>query len=447
MASAYFLISSVLLLLTLLIVAGSRQVRFGRLLVVAVLLYGITIKPLFVVLELPSADFIADFVLYPLTEQQYWSGSTFLLAYYGLFLLAMIAAGRTLAHVRVRPAALEIERFRLGRVVFVLGVGLLGMLAFFYQNPDLLTGASKNVLAADDVASYQGSGISRTLCSALYFVPFLMLVNVRNNYRRKASLLVLWIAALAWLGFNFLADQRGGMLFATVSWLIAYAGFIGPVRFRYLFALGVVVGAMVLVRTALRIASGAEGALASLDQVLGNYIGRNFVENAKTLIIMDAVPQSLPQMYGSSYLDSLLILVPRALLPDKQTVNLDTIIGISVFDCDAIGACGVPPGLIAESFVNFGFGGIVVMLVIAGVVTAWLDWRATGGGSWYRIFYASSLVYFGMAALGSGISSFTTQLIMSALVLTFAYYVSLSRGRFVEPQPQSPGRGARAAPA
>ena len=403
-------------------IRGSRFRAYGRGFAVLVLLDGLLVKPIFVALGLPSDEFIAEFILAPLSTSEYWAGSVLLLGCYALFIGAMIFTSLLLRHVRRDPIPQHGVCFLLGRSWAVMAIGMLGLIVFFSQNPELLTGASKNILATDDLAGYSGSGGLRLLISILYFIPFLMLVNISAGYKVRGSLQLMWTSAFAWVAFGFFSDQRGAILFSVFSWLIAYRSFIGKIGIKHLVVAAGLALSMVFVRTVLRLTTDDGGLLALADEIVGNYIGRNLVENAKTLIIMRSIPEQLAYSYGGSYLDSLLILIPRSLFAAKQTVNLDTVIGMSVFGCEVFGACGVPPGLIAESYLNFGIVGLPVMLLLCGSLTAWLDWKAASGTILFRVFYAASFVYFGLAVLGSSISSFATQAVMDAFVLLFAYF-------------------------
>lgn len=429
MTTLYFMLATTLLAAAATSLRGSRFPSYGRWLSVLVLFYGLLVKPIFVAFALPSEDFIAAFILDPLTSAEYWSGSVLLLGAYTLFVGAMISTSQMLRRqrpVQWPPRALQ---FQVGRCWGMTAVGLLGMVAFFSQNVDLLTGASKNILAKDDLADYSGRGGLRLLISILYFIPFLMLANLRAGYKLRASRRLLWTAALAWIAFGFFSDQRGVIVFSVLSWLIGYRGFVGKISTKRLVAAGVIALGMMFVRTVLRVATDDGGLLALADEVIGNYIGRNMVENAKTLIILRSIPEQLAYSYGGSYLDSLLILVPRSLFAAKQTVNLDTVIGMSVFGCEVFGACGVPPGLVAESYYNFGAFGVPLLMLACGGLVAWLDHKAGRGTTLFRIYYAATLVYFGLAVLGSSISSFATQAVTDAIVLLFACNVAMRRRR------------------
>jgi hypothetical protein len=424
LTALYFFLALVLVGTAALSLRRSRFPIYGRAFAVIVLTYGLLLKPVFVACELPSKDFIAEFLLAPLTEAEYWLGSIYLLVAYALYVGSMVGTAHLLGRARraaSRPGGLT---FEVARAWILLFIGSVGLVAFFSQNVELLFGASKNILAAGDLADYGSSGGLRLLISLLYLIPFLMIVNVGAGKNVAASLRLMWCAALLWIAFGFFSDQRGAIFFSIVSWLIAYRGFVGKIRTRTLGTAAAIALAMVLLRSILRLTSDAGGQLAAADELLGNYIGRNLIENAKTLIIIKSIPEHLSYAFGRSYLDSFLILIPRSLFPDKATVNLDTVIGMTVFGCEAFGACAVPPGLIAESYLNFGVLGLPVMMLLCGCMTAWLDWKSAGRSVAFRILYAGTLVYFGISALGSGISSFLTQATMDSSIFFVAYLFS-----------------------
>ena len=422
MITVYFFLSIAVVLAAASSLKDNRASIYGRMFAVLGMSYGLLIKPLFVALDLPSEDFIQENILSPLTASEYWNGSVLLLGCYALFVFAMLVTSALLGHDRPRRVEHRVVRFSVGNAWLLTVVGLIGVAAFLAQNPDFLAGASKNVLATEDLSEYSGGGALRLVISILYFMPFLMISNIGAGYRRDASRRLLWVSALAWVTFGFLSDQRGMIIFSLFSWFVMYRLAVGPIPKKHLITATAFALVMILVRTTMRLATEDGGALAAADDIIGNYIGRNLVENGKTLIIIKSVPDRLDYAFGSTYLDSMLILVPRSLLEAKATVNIDTIIGMGVFDCRLYGACGVPPGLIAESFFNFGILGVLIMMPLCGWLTAWLDWKATRGGTLLRTLYAASLVYFALSVLGSSVAAFTTQFIMHILILLITYH-------------------------
>ncbi len=387
-----------------------------------VLFYGLIIKPIFVALSLPSEEIIDVFVLSPLTLSEYWSGSTLLLSAYGLFVIAMVLTSHFLSRFRKPLPKNGDFYFSPRRAFLLLIIGFFGFSCFLWIHPELLIGANKNVLASDDLSSYSGDGVLRLLISFLYIIPFFMLVNIAQNQRQISSKKILLLSAFFWILFSVISDQRGLILFSVLSWVFACNTFVLSLRRKYVLLMLGLATSLVLIKSLQRLGADGSNFVESFNDIIVNYIGRNFVENGKSLIIINAIPDKLSFSYGTSYLDSVLILIPRSLLTSKVTVNLDTIIGNNVFGCTSFGSCAIPPGLLAESYYNFGFPWVILMALLCGWMTAWLDWKSTNSSQLFRLFYVSTLVYFSISVLGSGVASFITQLMAYSVILIFAWY-------------------------
>lgn len=400
----------------------------ARLLSVVTLFHGLAIKPIFVALSIPSYEFIDDFILSPLTRSDYWQGSLALQGCYWLFVLAMFFTTHFLKNLQITRSINKTIYFETGASIALLIIGLLGFFYFTLENPSLLMGANKNVLASDSLDAYSGNGILRLITSVLSILPFLMLINIGNKYKIKLSIAIFLSSAISWILFGIVSDQRGLIIFSMLVWLVAYNMFVDKLRLKYLLIVLFLAASIVTVKTAFRLSNDDSRVIESVNDIVGNYIGRNFIENGKTLIVIDAIPNSLQFSYGESYLDSILILLPRSLFPSKLTVNLDTIIGNSIFGCNSFGACAVPPGLIAESYLNFGPIWVILSVLMCGFLTAWLDWKSSHSSYFFKVFYVSNLVFFGIAALGSGIASFITQTLTCLLVLCPVFYIPKRTG-------------------
>jgi len=227
-----------------------------------------------------------------------------------------------------------------------------------------------------------------------------------------------------WLAFCFLSDQRGALLFSVVTYLIAYHRYISRVSKITTLTTVSLALALVVVRTVLRIQSGAGAFQEDFANVLGNFVGQNLIEHAKMISIVKAVPEFIDFQYGFTYLNAILQLIPRALFPAKPFVNLDTTIGNQVFDCNMFGACAVPPGLLAESYLNFGVAGVALLPMAMGVLIGKIDsaFKNAERGCLYDLFYLASLLYLGMAILGSGISSSITSVITQGAAATALWF-------------------------
>lgn len=398
--------------------------------VLLVMFHGLVVKPIFIFLELPNRTLLELTLLQKISFDEYWFGSLLVLVPYTFFLMSMFLVGR------YRPNQVPAVNNHLRMVAFnekalcVIGLmALLGVVAFFIQFPQMLETANKNTLSTDDLTEYSSGGIWRTLAEMSYLSSLCSLVNLGLKRRVLFNHVLFAGLAFLWLGFCLLSDQRGAMTFSIVTYLVAYSRWVRPVSRKVMILIGMVVLALVVGKTAMRLqGEGAEPG-TDLAAIAANFIGQNFIENGKTVSIIKAVPQTLDYQFGKTYLDGLLILVPRVLFPNKTTVNLDTLIGNAVFDCGFFGACAVPAGLIGEAYLNFGMLGVAFIAFLSGALVGWIDrkFRTPQIGRISELFFVYSLLFFGMSILGSGYSSVITQLVMQALVMAMVVAIAGQR--------------------
>lgn len=393
----------------------------GRILTVVVISYGLLFKSLFVALELPNKKFIELFVLGPLSVDEYWFGSILLLIFYFIYVASMFFCGIAFRWRKVEISTTQNTHFSTRYSSVLVLVGLIGFFLFFYNHPGLLTGSSKNILAARDAKDYSGDGVLRSMIGFLYAIPFFMMANMQIGYKKKASQRLIALSVLLWMLFAFFSDQRGVLLFSFFSWIIYYNSVVRTIEKKYIYSCTVLAVILVVFKTASRLSSAVSVDTGLFGEIIGNYVGRNFVENGKALIIMSAADRDIPFMFGKTYLDAVLILIPRSFYPDKSIVNLDTFVGIKVFGVEVFGAGAVPPGLLAESYLNLGFIGMVIMAIFTGWLTAIFDWKFSRSGLKYKIFYAVNLVYFGISVVGSGVSSYITQTLINIITFSISW--------------------------
>jgi hypothetical protein len=160
--------------------------------------------------------------------------------------------------------------------------------------------------------------------------------------------------------------------------------------------------------------------------VLANFAGKNFIDITKTISIFDSQHELRS---GSTFLDMFSILIPRSLFPEKQTVNIDTLIASEVFGNHILGAGAVPPGMIGEMMFNFGLIGIPLGLILGALLIWLIDFYRYRGRSFYLMFYVMSLYMVGVGVLGSSFQSTFLGFLISGLPLFVLHTISLKRLR------------------
>lgn len=208
------------------------------------------------------------------------------------------------------------------------------------------------------------------------------------------------------------------------SWLISFHLFIRKLTKKNVVTVILVFICIGLTQTIYRVSNSTELNSESINLAVANIIGRNGIEHSKTIHIIDSVPDKMNFLYGESFIDAVVILIPRDIFPNKKTVNLETIVGQKIFDAEYFGVGAIPPGLLAELYLNFSWLGIVIGAILLGRLTGYLDeWFSKSiPGSIFFFYYLTSLFTFGASILGSGLSSTITGLMLNFIPLLFCYF-------------------------
>lgn len=102
--------------------------------------------------------------------------------------------------------------------------------------------------------------------------------------------------------------------------------------------------------------------VTSIQSIVG---ASYFVDLGKTSIVVNRVPSTVDHLYGSSFVSIALAVVPRQLWPDKPVVRIGYFVGQEVIRLN--NKTGIPPGFIAETYLNFGYWGILPVFYLLGI--------------------------------------------------------------------------------
>jgi oligosaccharide repeat unit polymerase len=175
------------------------------------------------------------------------------------------------------------------------------------------------------------------------------------------------IAAVVAIGFAIFSSSREdvAMPIAASLMIVYYArGRINLTR----AAMGIALCSIVLVGiTVLRPAKVASdvGEVNPIGVLMEITIGgRYFLDLGKTTQIAYAVPSVVPFQHGRTLVNWAFAPIPRAVWIDKPAVGVGPLLGPKIFK--TVG--GVPPGIIAELYLNFHFAGLVLGMFVFGVL-------------------------------------------------------------------------------
>lgn len=180
--------------------------------------------------------------------------------------------------------------------------------------------------------------------------------------------LALPLTAVITLGFPILQSTRWGVIEVVLIALILQHYLRGGIRYRTLaIALPITLTALLVV-TAVRHQRDFWTATEriSLQTLLSTTVGgRHFLDVGKTSHIIDAVPERLAHSHGATLFRWITAPIPRIWWPEKPSLGSGPLIGTEIY---GTAGAGVPPGFVAELYMNFGAFGIPAGMFLLGVL-------------------------------------------------------------------------------
>ena len=186
-----------------------------------------------------------------------------------------------------------------------------------------------------------------------------MVYRYRQSWFSAAGLLF-FVALTLNIVAPFFVSNKAGIILPLVDLLVI--SFLISRRFNWR-AMIVVAGSGVAIMAIIAAFRGGEAfaQFDTFDKIFGN---RYFVEITKTAHIVNAVPDVVDYFYGKSFIAWLNMVLPQSLEFDSiYFADMGFYLGSQVFFTVH---SGVTPGIIAESYLNFGLAGVVLCMFVVG---------------------------------------------------------------------------------
>lgn len=285
------------------------------------------------------------------------------------------------AHLKLYTLSNFLERFSQNRfmiflpLIFAVSAGGVYMFlqATGFQFDGFTSLSSKRRVVINDVES--SLGFVRLFAQDLPRTTFLCLLGVWLTCYRKSPGLIIAIIGFAILAIAlpFSASSRG----IVVVTLIAACVLVNHMRaidIKALFAVGLISFLVLSGMLAMRrvhnrgIEFGEALSEMGFEPLFGNH---NFADVVKLAHIYEAVPAQINYKYGSSFVSILYAPIPRSIWQNKPPVAMGREISEKIYNRgmklkDKGG--GTPPGLFAESIINFSVWGFPVAVLMAGAL-------------------------------------------------------------------------------
>lgn len=249
-------------------------------------------------------------------------------------------------------------------VIFISLVGFLGFIALNGISIASFDDLSVKRFRDDDgaVSATRSGSLDYLLyrLALLAKIPLyvLFLFKIKSGFRWASGYgFLLIISGLISLFVPFFFNNRAGILLPVLDLLMIYYLTTRNVNIRVLLILGG--SASVLVFFGSLIRSGGDLGRA-YDVLFG---GRYLLDITKTAHIISHYTNYEGLFYGQTMLNWVYKLVPFIAPDELEFQNIGRYLGFEVF---GYLNSGVPPGILAELYMNFGYPGIVIGMFIVG---------------------------------------------------------------------------------
>lgn len=309
-------------------------------------------------------------------------------------------------------------------ILIFLTISIIGLVLFFYTMG--LKFILSEIAQSSEKRHFEIEGAEYKYAALGYYrwminmsqVSFYLSLIIYLNKKTKSNKFLFWLIAsgLLSLFFPFFSSSRssiGNIIFAVIIILSIYR----KINFTLLGITAIIGLSFFNYMTYLRQAKWTDPTKLDNESIIHSMIfNRNLLDISKTAHIINGVPQDIEYKYGSSFLTILVSPIPRTFWPEKPVLFLGKEIGQNIYRNGEKNNAGVPPGLIAELYINFGLIGIIMGmylfgLLIGGLYSSIKHYPEANDG--HILLYAILIVSLTMELLGGSFS----QGIMSLLQL------------------------------
>lgn len=364
----------------------------------------------------------------------------------------------------VMPFKLDLSRYGLVRnyaigrrrlwlsIALSVAFGLIGLFLFVRQHGIDLSGnflaqSSKRLVEFEGESGevIYGMGYETVLGKFSQFGFLLLGSIILARMIKPTPKLMMLLFGLFFLSslVPFFASSRTSILMMLIE-LCIIAYYYGRVRLNTILlvvalAAGIVAGMGYLRELN---ATGRVQSESLADKVLGAGNGIDFV---RTSAIMDRVPEVRPFQNGRTYAALLSGFVPRAMWPDKPEVSLGTWVKGELFG-QRVRKHGWPPGMLAEAYINFGYLGIIPVMLLFGAMLRFIYESCRpylGVSLLVTMLYAVAIWRLGFAMIGASFAQGILQSLLNPIPMLLFLLIAKAPARPVNRLAQAPAFSAR----
>lgn len=375
--------------------------------------FGTTLKVVIFLIR-PELGFFADFVS---DRTAYIDGLVFVF----LFVL-FLCCGYALAGIRQRRPALVlgpdlVARLRFRLLLLPLALGVIFAITSLMLAQRGLTGFTVDTLITMNTAKHfdvnaDGIGNTGSLFRTFYAVPnviFIVAVVTAVVTRRKSDRIAAVLIGLALLAIALLSGNRFDLLRLGGYAMIAAVLAGWRIRLRsavnLVLALGIIVSAAAAMSTFRQGDTLATAQRNPFEELASQVVESTYFMDVNITTILIARMTEDQYLRGSSYMTWTFGWIPRALWPDKPAVDSGIYVKREILGYGANSPGGVNITGPGEAYLNFGWYGVLVGLVLGAAMRRLELFLVNAGPSSLRpILYPAALFLVILSAMQSSLS-------------------------------------------
>ena len=355
-----------------------------------------------------------------------------------VFLLFVLMGFKLGFRFKIKQSNAERESFRISRrvSVLILLLNLFLTYTFVQANGGVISMLGEGISRVRTDEFYEGNDVALSLGYLKMIVNSSGLLSILHYLSRKnilkgtnADIILCLSHLVCFLFIPFISSTRSAIFAFFISFFIV-AESLKVIKFnlRKVLVIGILFLTILTGMLYLRHASyDAEYKLDVAQEIAASTVGsRHFLDLTKTIRIISYSFDNGFYYYGESYTRVIKNIIPRSLFPNKPSLGLGPELGPIIFNTNG---AGVPPGLIGESFLNFGILGIFVatlLSVLNGYFLKLLFVRAKTK-LLYSLYYGYFLFPLTISFLTFGFSRTLTFIIINAIMIYVVTKLTLRR--------------------
>ena len=259
------------------------------------------------------------------------------------------------------------------------------------------------------------------LIEPLFYIALMYMLIHKKKIWSLLGIFTLIIGILN-LIYPFVESSRSNTLYILINTGLIIYYIKGQIKIKYLIQVVFACGFIMVLMTALRNTKSAKRSATPVEtNPIAIMVGStNFLGVDKTSQIIGGVPDKLDYQYGYTFILWIVAPIPSTMWKNKPDISFGLVIGDKIYEKreeDSFGG-GIPPGFVAELYLNFGYAGIVAGMFILGLVLKLLydffaKMRQTS--TFAMLIYIIVVVPFALKLIGGDFSTVITKVIKGVI--------------------------------